>query len=234
MASNTLPITDRYKTRSISAPISATDLEMKKSAKEVLISAESAQETCTIHLATPSSVQLSPDAEVGLELSSISGQIQEELQGNNQSFPQELEEIVNAALRKEPGEVYDLFFKALENIVNRQVKFKTFVNISVFCIVMWRRYKEESSDNSRTWFIEQVVELMTVAYSRYSIDKWIEGVGGWSGVLTRVREAYNCAFDYVRPPTGRRGSLIVTGTTVAGAVAIATAGFGAWWYFSSK
>ena len=233
MASNTLPITDRYKIRSVSAPISATAEEMKKSAKEVLISAESAQEeTHTIHLATRN-VPLTPDAEVGRELSSISDQIQEELQGNNQSFLQELDKIVNAALRKEPGEVYDLFFTALESIVNRQVKFKTFVNISVFCIVMWRRYKEESSDNSCTWFIEQVVELMTFAYSRYSIDEWIEGVGGWSGVLTRVRETYNCAVDYVRP-SGRRGSLIVAGTTVAGAVAIATAGFGAWWYFSSK
>jgi len=231
MASNTLPIKDRFKIRSISAPIPAKAEEMKKSVEKVIMSAASAQETFTIHSATTRNEQLTPDLEaraVGLELSSISGQVEEEIQENNQTYLQQLEEMVNAALRQEPDEVYDLFFTALENIANRQVKCKTFVNISVFCIAMWRRYKEKLSDSSCTWFIEQVVELMMVAYNRYSIDEWISGVGGWSGVLIRVRETYDYAVDYMQPPMGRRGSLIVTGAAIAGVAAIG------WWYFSSK
>ena len=230
MASNTLPITDRFRTRSISAPISATAEEMKKSTKKVLVSAVTAQETCTVRMATTSNGQLTPDAEVGLELSTISGQVEEELLGSNQSFVQQVTMIVNAALHQKPDEVHALFFTTLENIVNHEVTFKTFVNISVFCIVMWRRYKEETSENSRTWITEQVAELMVVAYSRYHIDEWIEQIGGWSGVLTVVRETYHSVIDYARPP-GRRGSLIAAG---AGVAAIAAAGIGTWWYLSSK
>ena len=235
MASNTLPITDRFKIRSISAPSSAETEKMKKSIMEVLKSAVTDQETRTVQPPMTSSSQLTPDAEIelGLELARRSDRVEEELQGNNQSFLQQVYRIVNALLQNEnKDEVYELFFVTLESTVKREVNFRTFVNISVFCIVMWRRYKEVSSDNSRSWITEQVVELMTIAYSRYEIDVWIEEMGGWPGVLARVRGAYHSAIDYAMPSNERRGSLIAASAGVAGVAAIA--GIGAWWYLSSK
>lgn len=167
--------------------------------------------------------------QVGKELSELSGLIERELQGDNQGFIEQVRNIL-AAIRNQDITIWEPFFKAVENLISRQVCTKTFVNFTVFGIALVRRYNDESPNSSINWVIDVVAELVSTAYERYHIDEWIQEQGGWRGVLQLVRNTYQSFVDYVPVPRGLNSWRQIAAT---GGVAIGAIAFGAGvWYFS--
>ena len=167
--------------------------------------------------------------EVGQELSNLSGLIEKELQGENQSFIVQVRNILTA-IRNQDITIWEPFFKAVETLISRQVCTKTFINFTVFGIALVRRYNDESPNSSIDWVIDVVAELVSTAYERYHINEWIQEQGGWRGVLQLVRNTYQSFVDYVPVPRGLNSwrQIAVTGGVAIGAIAV---GAGVW-YFS--
>lgn len=218
----------RERVRSLSAPASITFPAVavkeptKAGIKTILKSAMTSQGTrCLINEDTKACT------EVGQELRELSGLIERELQGENQTFIEQVRHILTA-IRNQDTTIWEPFFKAVENMISKQVCTKTFVNFTAFGIALVRRYNEESPSNSIHWVIDIVTELVSSAYERYHIDEWIQEQGGWRGVLQLVRNKYQSFVDYVPVPRGFElwRQIAVTGGVAIGAIAV---GAGVWY-----
>lgn len=220
----------RERGRSLSAPASimfpaaAAKKPTKAGIKLILKSAMTSQGTrCQINV----NEDAKACTEVGQELRELSGLIERELQGENQSFINQIITILTA-IRNQDATIWEPFFKALENMISRQVCTKTFVNFTAFGIALVRRYHDESPNSSIHWVIDIVAELVSSAYERYHIDEWIQEQGGWRGVLQLVRNKYQSFVDYVPVPRGLElwRQIAVTSGVAIGAIAV---GAGVWY-----
>ena len=218
--------------RSLSAPGSSTDNEMRivfESALRRSVSqqrSEQSQQETVLNRDVEALSNLHACEELGGELITVSTQI---------DWSEKIQEIVATIIKavsdQNLGGISEPFFQAVESIVNRKVNIDTFVNVTVFCVTLVRRYKAASPsswEHRSAWMTEQVYELMAAAYQRYQIDEWIQRKGGWAGVLRLVRKKYQTITDYA---TGGRG-FTRQHAAIAGTVIISFGvAFTIWYYW---
>ena len=206
--------------RSLSVPGNATSNETRivfESALRRSVSQQrceqSQQETVLVNRDVGALSNVTACEELGGELVTVSTQI---------DWSRKIQEIVSTIIGAVSDQnvrgISEPFFQAVESIVNQKVNVDTFVNVTVFCITLIRRYRAASPsslEDRAEWLTEQVYELMEAAYRRYRIADWIKRQGGWTGVLRLVRKKYQTITDYATGGQGfTRQHAAIAGTVV--------------------
>lgn len=218
---------EKFRVRSLSAPATSVTA-MKRSwvennieMKLILESALTSQDKHFLISANKAC------AEVGQELSELSGLIEKEWQRENWTF---IENIYSAIQNQDADALREAFFEALDDMITGQVCTKIFVNFTVFSIILARFYEQDSSNCSTNGVINLVAKLMTLAYERYHINEWIQEQGGWTGVLKLVRNQYQTFVDgcvLIPRGLGSWRQIAMAGGVTIGAIAV---GAGIWYF----